>query len=46
MLKPTEWRFWPADQIVEQLPDLIGTVESRLPELPEEHREKNQAALE
>ena len=46
MLKPTEWRFWTADQIVEQLPHLIGTVESRLPELPDEHREKNQAALE
>jgi hypothetical protein len=46
MLKRDEWRFWTADQIVERLPELIDTVLSRLPELPEEHREKNQAALE
>jgi hypothetical protein len=45
MLKPADWRFWPADRIVERLPDLIALAESRLIELPEEHREKNQAAL-
>lgn len=44
MDKPIEWRFWSAEQIVDALPDLLRTVESRLEEFPDEHREKNRAA--
>ncbi|MGH7318979.1 MAG: NYN domain-containing protein [Candidatus Rokuibacteriota bacterium] len=46
MHTPIEWRLWSPEQIVEALPDLVGTVESRLTESPLEHREKNQAAIE
>ncbi|MGH7264193.1 MAG: hypothetical protein ACREMB_04960, partial [Candidatus Rokuibacteriota bacterium] len=45
MVQPIDWRFWSAEQIVEALPDLLATVESRLDEFPEEHREKNRAAV-
>src|SRR5437867_6964708 len=41
MDKPIEWRFWSAEQILDVLPDLIRTVESRLDEFPDEHLEKN-----
>ncbi|HEV8308165.1 MAG TPA: hypothetical protein VGW35_10900 [Methylomirabilota bacterium] len=46
MAYPIEWHFWPAEQLVDALPELVATVESRLPEFPEEHREKNRAAVE
>ncbi|MBI3458559.1 MAG: NYN domain-containing protein [Candidatus Rokubacteria bacterium] len=45
MDRPFEWRFWSAEQIAEALPELLATVESRLAEFPEEHREKNRAAV-
>lgn len=45
MVQPIDWRFWSAEQIVEALPDLVATVESRLEEFPEEHREKNRSAV-
>ncbi len=41
-----EWHFWSAEQIVEALPDLLATIEARIEEFPEEHREKNRAAGE
>jgi len=46
MDKPVEWHLWSAEEIVEALPRLIGEVESRLSEFPEDHREKNRAAVE
>ena len=46
MDSPIEWHFWSAEQIVETLPDLIAKVESQLPDFPDDHREKNQAAVE
>src|SRR5262245_31859129 len=46
MERPLEWHFWSAEQIVEALPDLIGIVESRLAEFPDEHREKNAGAVQ
>ena len=45
MDRPLEWHFWSAEQIVGALSDLVATAESRLEEFPEEHREKNQAAV-
>jgi len=44
MHQPLEWRFWPAEQLVDALPDLVATIEFRLDDFPEEHREKNRAA--
>jgi len=46
MDRPLEWHFWSAEQIVGALSDLVATAESRLEEFPEEHREKNQAAVQ
>jgi hypothetical protein len=46
MERSLEWHFWSAEQIVEALPDLIATVESRLAEFPDEHREKNAGAAQ
>jgi len=46
MNRPIEWRFWSAEQVVDALPELIRTVESRLEAFPDEHREKNQGAVE
>jgi hypothetical protein len=40
-----EWHFWSAEQIVDALPDILATIESRLDDFPEEHREKNGAAV-
>jgi hypothetical protein len=40
-----EWHFWSAEQIVDALPDILATIESRLDDFPEEHREKNRAAV-
>src|SRR5206468_1711584 len=39
-------RLWSPEQIVDALPELIGTVEARIDEFPPEHREKNQVAVE
>ena len=46
MDKAVEWPLWSADQIVEALPGLVALVETRLLDLPVEHREKNQGAVE
>jgi hypothetical protein len=46
MDKAVEWPLWSADQIVEALPGLVALVEARLLDLPAEHREKNQGAVE
>jgi hypothetical protein len=46
MERSSEWHFWSAEQIVEALPDLIAILELRLAEFPDEHREKNRAAVE
>ena len=40
-----EWHFWSAEQIVDALPEILATIESRLDDFSEEHREKNQAAV-
>src|SRR5262245_22305797 len=41
-----EWHLWSAEQVVDALPDLIATIESRLDDFPQEHREKNRAAVQ
>lgn len=41
-----EWPLWSAEEIVDALPGLLSTVQSRLDELPPEHLEKNRAAVE
>jgi hypothetical protein len=41
-----EWPLWSADQIAEALPQLVALVEARLSDLPVEHLEKNQGAVE
>jgi hypothetical protein len=41
-----EWPLWSADQIAEALPELVALVEARLSDLPVEHLEKNQGAVE
>jgi hypothetical protein len=46
MGQPVEWHLWSAEQIVDALPDLVATIESRLDDFPEEHREKNRAAVQ
>ena len=46
MDSPSSWHLWSADEIAESLPDLLALVESRFTELPDEHREKNQEALD
>ncbi len=46
MDRAIEWHFWSAEQIVAALPDLVATVESRLEDFPEEHREKNRTAVQ
>jgi hypothetical protein len=46
MDKSVEWHLWSPERIVDALPHLIGEVESRLSEFPEDHREKNRAAVE
>jgi NYN domain len=45
MGQPLEWHLWSAEQIVDALPDLVAIIESRLDDFPEEHREKNRAAV-
>src|SRR5262245_31297020 len=40
-----EWHFWSVEQIVGALPDILATIESRLDDFPDEHREKNRAAV-
>jgi hypothetical protein len=45
MGQPLEWHLWSAEQIVDALPDLVATIESRLDDFPEEHREKNHDAV-
>ncbi len=45
-VEPIEWHFWSAEQLVDSLPGLLDTVESRLAEFPDEHRDKNRAAVE
>src|SRR5262245_7562792 len=46
MEKAVEWPLWSAEQIVAVLPGLVALVETRLPELPPEHLEKNRGAIE
>jgi NYN domain-containing protein len=46
MQRASEWHFWSVEQIVEALPELTASVESRLADFPDEHREKNRAAVE
>jgi hypothetical protein len=46
MDRPLEWHFWSAEQIVDALSDLTATIESRLEDFPDEHREKNRAAVD
>jgi hypothetical protein len=46
MERSLEWHFWSAEHLAEVLPDLVQTVAARLEEFPEEHREKNRAAVQ
>jgi hypothetical protein len=46
MGKFVEWSLWSAEAIAEALPELVATVERRLPELPAEHLEKNRNAVD
>jgi hypothetical protein len=46
MRQPIEWRLWSPEQILDALPGLLTTVTTRLDELPDEHRAKNQGAID
>jgi hypothetical protein len=46
MDRPIDWRLWSAEEIAEALPEWLRTVEARPDDFPEEHREKNQAAVQ
>ena len=45
MNTPIEWHLWSVETIADALPELVSLVESHLDELPEEHLEKNRAAV-
>lgn len=45
MDRSLDWHLWSAEQLVDALPDVLATIESRLDDFPDEHREKNAAAV-